>query len=267
MSGEALLLALAAAVIHAGWNVILGGSRDPVSATGVLLPAAIVVGAPFAVFSWQLESAAVPFIVASSLFELVYIVLLAAAYARADVSVVYPIARGTAPLFVLVAAGVPTPEAALGVVLVACGVIAVRGVHRPQHALDIGLAVAVGVSIAGYTLIDKHGIEHASAPVYFELALLPSAVVCLVWAWRRGGLRAELRPQALVAGAGMFAAYALVLVALRLASAAAVAAVRETSVVFAAAMAALRLHEPVGRARLAGAAAVAAGVALIALGG
>jgi len=266
VSGEALILALAAAVIHAGWNIILGGSRDPVAATGVLLPAALAVGAPFAVASWHLESAAVPFIVASSLFELVYIVLLAAAYARADVSVVYPIARGSAPLFVLLAAGVPGPAAAVGVVLVACGVMAVRGLHRPQHALDVGLALAVGVTIAGYTLIDKHGIVHASAPVYFELALLPSAVACLVWAWHTGRLRGELRPQALVAGAGMFAAYALVLVALRLASAAAVAAVRETSVVFAAGLAAVRLHEPVGRARAAGAAAVAAGVALIALG-
>jgi len=91
-------------------------------------------------------------------------------------------------------------------------------------------------------------------------------VACLAWAWHTGRLRGELRPQALVAGAGMFAAYALVLVALRLASAAAVAAVRETSVVFAAGMAAVRLHEPVGRARAVGAAAVAAGVALIALG-
>jgi drug/metabolite transporter (DMT)-like permease len=161
---------------------------------------------------------------------------------------------------------VPGPAAAVGVVLVAGGVMAVRGLHRPQHALDVGLALAVGVTIAGYTLIDKHGIVHASAPVYFELALLPSAVACLAWAWHSGRLRGELRPQALVAGAGMFAAYALVLVALRLASAAAVAAVRETSVVFAAGMAAVRLHEPVGRARAVGAAAVAAGVALIALG-
>ena len=56
MSGEALILALAAAVIHAGWNIILGGARDPVAATGVLLPAALAVGAPFAVASWHLEA-------------------------------------------------------------------------------------------------------------------------------------------------------------------------------------------------------------------
>jgi drug/metabolite transporter (DMT)-like permease len=79
-------------------------------------------------------------------------------------------------------------------------------------------------------------------------------------------MRAELRPRALITGALVVGAYGLVLAALRLADAAPVAAVRESSVVIAAVLAALFLHEPVRRGRLGGAVLVAAGVATIALG-
>ena len=113
--------------------------------------------------------------------------------------------------------------------------MAVRGLHRPQHALDVGLALAVG---------RHHRRLHADRQARHRPRVAPrstSSWRCCrppsrAWRglWHTGRLRGELRPQALVAGAGMFAAYALVLVALRLASAAAVAAVRETSVVFAA---------------------------------
>ena len=128
-------MALGAAVLHAGWNVLLARSRDVRAATTVALVVGVVVFAPFAVAGWRVEAAAIPWIVASALLELVYYFLLTAAYSRSDLSLVYPIARGVAPVLVLVGAtfaGVTLgPWQALGVVLVGGGVLLVRGLGGP----------------------------------------------------------------------------------------------------------------------------------------
>jgi drug/metabolite transporter (DMT)-like permease len=130
------------------------------------------------------------------------------------------------------------------------------------------VALAIGCAIAGYTLVDKDGLRHAATLPYLELVLAPVALVAVpLVAVRRGAraLRAQLTASTVLAAAASFGAYTLVLAALRLAPAPEVAAVRETSVVIAALLAAAFLRERVGPGRLAGAAAVAGGVALIAL--
>jgi drug/metabolite transporter (DMT)-like permease len=266
VSAAALGLALAAGVLHALWNVLLGGSRDVLAATAVALTTSVVAAAPVAALFWDVDSAAVPYLLASGALETAYFLLLARAYQGSDVSVVYPVARGGAPVLVLLGGLAigdrPSALAAAGVVLVALGILAVRGGRRgDRRALALGAAVAA--CIAAYTLVDSRGIDHASPVAYLELVLLPVCVVSLA-ATRTGRLRAELRPTTVVAGVLGFVAYALVLAALRLAPAAAVAAVRETSVVFAVVLAGLLLGEPVGRRRVAGAALVVAGVFLLA---
>ena len=130
------------------------------------------------------------------------------------------------------------------------------------------VALAIGCAIAGYTLVDKEGLQHAASLPYLELVLLPVALVAVPLVAVRQGvrvLRKQLTVSTFVAAVASFGAYALVLAALRLASAPEVAAVRETSVVIAALLAGTFLRERVGVERLVGAAAVAAGVALIAL--
>src|ERR687895_168238 len=104
MSGGVLGLALGAAFLHALWNVLLAGSRDSVAATGGLLLFCALLLAPFA-FIGDLSPDALPFVAASAALELVYFVLLARAYAGGELGVVYPTARGLAPVLVL-AAGV-----------------------------------------------------------------------------------------------------------------------------------------------------------------
>ena len=111
------------------------------------------------------------------------------------------------------------------------------------------LALAIGAAIAGYTLVDKEGVEHASVISYFELVLAPVALVALGWHVVRLGsqrVRAEIGWPTLGASVFAFTAYALVLAALTLAPAPAVAAVRETSVLFAVVLGAVVLREPVG---------------------
>lgn len=271
----ALALALTAAVLHAGWNLLIAGSHDREGATAVMLVAGLLVGAPIAVVVWDVHASAIPYLAAASLFQLAYIALLVAAYARADMSVVYPLARGVAPVLVLVigvvALGVSaSPAQAVGVAAVGFGVLLVRGLRiEPAATLGVLLSLVVAACIAGYTLTDKRGIEHASPLAYVELEmLLPTIVYAGVVCRLRGrrAMRELCTPVNGLAGVAMFAAYALVLLALERASAPSVAAVRESSVVVATALSAVVLHERVTPARLAGAVVVVGGIAVIALG-
>lgn len=271
MPAEALAFALAAAALHAGWNVLLRGSADVEARTAVVLALSLLLYAPAAAATWSVSWAAAPYIAASAACEGAYFALLVAAYRRRELSVVYPVARGSAPLLVLLGTAVVlarhvSAEAAAGVCLVAAGVVLVRGIRRGAEGVLV--ALAIGCAIAGYTLIDKDGLRHAASLPYLELVLAPVGLVALLLvATRRGTrvLKAELGWSALVTAAASFGAYALALAALRLAPAPEVAALRETSVVLAALLAAVFLREPVGLERLTGAAAVAGGVALIAL--
>lgn len=276
MAPEALGLALAAACVHAGWNVLLARAPDAEAATAAALPVGLLLFAPFAVAWWRVEAAAVPFVIASSVLELAYFGLLAAAYRRAELSVVYPLTRGLAPVLVLVVAvtflgtGASDGEV-VGIVLVAGGIVLVRGSRGRWSSAEGALTVAIACCIAGYTLVDRYGVRHANPLAYVELVLVGPALVYPVVV-RLRGLPVTVRPgrpraavAAVAAGAGMVGSYGLVLAALQRASAASVAAVRESSIVIAVALAAVVLREPIGPRRLAGAVAVAAGVVVIAL--
>jgi drug/metabolite transporter (DMT)-like permease len=269
----ALAFAVTAAFLHAFWNLLLARARDTESATAVALVAAVVVFAPVTALTWRADSRVWPFVAVTAVLQLVYFVCLTTAYRRAELSVVYPLARGLAPVVVLVfgaAVLAETTSAAqvVGVCLVAAGVLLVRGLRRPAGSSGVRWGVATAAVIASYTLLDKHGIRYAAPITYLELSMVPAAVgyagAALV---ARGPMRVreELRASAVAAGLASFAAYALVLAALARASAASVAAVRETSVVIATALAAPLLRERVGPARLAGAILVAGGIALLGL--
>jgi drug/metabolite transporter (DMT)-like permease len=273
MPGTALAFALAAAFVHALWNILLARARNPEAATAVALVVAVVVFAPVAAAVWDVDARVWPFLVGTAAFELLYFALLAAAYRRARLSVVYPLARGTAPVLVLligvVALGAATSwRQGAGVVLVAAGVLLVRGARVRAGAPDLLFSLPIAGCIAAYTLIDKHGIRYATPLVYLELSMLVPAIAyaaAVAAVQGRPSLRAEVNASTFVAGLATFGAYALVLAALQRASAASVAAVRETSVVIATALAAAVLKEPVRPARLVGAVLVAGGVALISL--
>jgi drug/metabolite transporter (DMT)-like permease len=270
---SAFVLVLGAAVLHAGWNVLLARAADVAAATTVALGLSVVLFAPLAAATWDVGVAALPWIAMSALLEIAYFALLTTAYSRSDLSLVYPVARGSAPVLVLAGAAVVGVTVgwlqALGVVLVGCGILFVRGLSGETDARGVILALAIGAAIAGYTLIDKEGVEHASVISYFELVLAPVALVALGWhvvTGRVQRVRAELSWQMLGASVFAFTAYALVLAALTLAPAPAVAAVRETSVLFAVVLGAVVLREPVGVSRIAGTVLVVVGVALVALG-
>jgi drug/metabolite transporter (DMT)-like permease len=221
--------------------------------------------------------------VASAALELAYFVLLARAYGGGELGVIYPVARGSAPVVVLALAVIGLGKgvswvAALGVGLVAAGVLLLAArrevrretrprtekVDKPRQEVVFGLAI--GLAIAGYTLVDSEGLDHADPLAYLSLvAALCAVLYCgaLLATGQGGQLLGALNPRTALTAAAVFGAYAMVLAALELAPAASVSAVRESSVVIAAVFAWLFLGEP---RRLGAAALVAAGVAAIALG-
>jgi drug/metabolite transporter (DMT)-like permease len=275
---SAFALAALAACVHAGWNMLVAYARDPQAATAVSLVAGLALLAPAAAAGWDVRPAALPYAAASSAFEIAYFWLLASGYARAGLGGVYPLVRGTAPVLVLAVSVALlgarlSAAAALGVVAVGSGILAVRGAGRGAGRREVAVALLCGACLAGYTLVDKEGLKHAAPLPYLAIVLVvPALAYLLIVARARGwsalaerlsGRRAIVA--SLLGGAGMVGAYALTLGALRIAPAAPVSAVRESSVLIAILAAAALGRERVTGPRLAGAAAIAGGLAAIAL--
>jgi multidrug transporter EmrE-like cation transporter len=137
MPASALGLALGAAFVHALWNVLLARARETEAATVVAFASAVLVFAPVTAAVWRVDAAVWPYLLGSSALELGYFALLVAAYRRAELSLVYPLARGAAPVFVLaigvavLGTGTSGTQVA-GVCLVGAGVLLVRGLRRPR---------------------------------------------------------------------------------------------------------------------------------------
>src|SRR3954463_4097175 len=218
----AFALALSSAFVHALWNLLLARARDSEAATAVALIAGTIAFAPVAAITWRLDSGVWPYLAASATLEIADFGLLAAAHDRGELSVVYPVARGSAPLLValfsVVLLGTALPPLTVGgVVLGATGLVPVRGL-RAGDPRQLVFALGIGATIAAYTLFDKAGLHHARPLTYLELVVLPAAIVYPIWIARRGkSLRAELGLHSLLAGVAMFGAFGLALAAIRLA--------------------------------------------------
>jgi len=281
MSLDALPLALVllAALMHAGWNMIakLGDDRlvamALIKAPNILLSCAVLafVGLPSAE-SW-------PYLLGSTVVNCLYFYFLIHAYRAGDLSLAYPVARGTAPVLVLALAAVavgelPTPAAFAGVTLI-CFAILALGMQRHAPAKHEALlwAGGVGLCIALYTVIDGIGGRLSGTPVGYVAVLnvFTGVAICGTTACLRGRVFLQaLRSNwmnGLLGGTMMLASYAIVVYALTLAPMAQVAALRETSVIFAALLGALLLREPFGAKRIVASIGVAAGIAILALGG
>ena len=281
-----LALILASAVVHVVAHVALKRAQDRTAFVwwmlvwGGLLFAPVLFVARLAVppLAWAI-------IAASAVFEALYFTAIARAYRLGDLSVVYPLARGTSPLFLLLwtrlfLADHITLGGAGGIALIAIGLYVIN-LPRPGAWLEPlrsfyqaapRWAVFAGVCISAYTFVDRAGIQIVEPLLYTYLALwvtflilTPLTVRQVGWA----GLRAEPRGSGLgsvLAGFTTMAAYAMVLYAIRWGTPASYAgATREISVVFGAAAGIVLLHERGSSMRVAGSVCVAAGVALIAL--
>ena len=278
---EIVAIVLVAALAHASWNALAKADDDRLVTIGAfnavrfLLCIPLVLALPLpAVASW-------PYLVVSAILHLGYYTFLIAAYRHGDLSKVYPLARGLSPLLVaagaFVLAGERLGPIALAGVAVACtGIASVSlggaATHGGNHRLGVLFAVVTALFIAAYTVTDAMGARLSANAVSYVawLTILDGLPLLLAAAMlRRAALARHLADRAWKSAAGgalQLTAYGLVVWALALAPMAAVSALRETSVLFAAIMGVKLLGEPLGARRITAAALVVAGIVMIELG-
>jgi drug/metabolite transporter (DMT)-like permease len=270
-------LVLAAACMHAGWNALVKTSRHTGIYTSLVAIVSSIAAAlilPFvplpAIASW-------PYLAASCIIELIYFRILAAVYRQGDLSYAYPLMRGLAPPLVALVGSVVlhdavTPSLWAGVATISIGVLWISGGHRlfmqrPSRVTALALMNA-GV-IATYTLVDGIGVRLSGNAASYGLwlfFLIGIPMVPMLIAQGGSRLKAHLHEEwwrGVLGGLLNVAVYIIVLWAMTQAPIAAIAALRETSVIFAALTGALLLKEPFGRNRVIGAGFIVIGVALL----
>ncbi len=272
MSSLVTTLVLGAALLHAGWNAIIKSSRDVMFDTALLAAGAGVLSLPLIALMPVPASASWPYLAASVAIHVGYFATLARAYRTGDLGHAYPLMRGTAPLLVALSGIVllderPGATMWLGIVLISTGILSIGLLQQGRAHRDATLwALANALIIASYTLVDGAGARLSGTPVgygawMFSLQGMP--FVALVIALRgRAALDYARRnwQRGLGGGLCVISSYGIVLWAMTQAPVAAVAALRETSVIFAALLGSVFLKEPFGRRRVIGACAVALGV-------
>jgi uncharacterized membrane protein len=295
-----IALVAVSAVLHLAWNVRLKTAGDPLRAAtiGMLAASVGIVPVGFAVWWAQgrvtLPVEGIALGLASGVVEAAYFILLAAAYRRGDLSVVYPVARGTAPLLAVFIGVVILGErlgvaGSVGVVMLLAGFLVLQrpwraialarsgGAEARKAAADSAIlfALATGVMIATYTAIDRVGTRQIDPFPYAAILWLTCSVVLVAWvALVAGGDLLRYGPEAArraaVGGWLTLAAYLCILVALSVAPLSGVAPLRESATVFAAAWGSVRMGEASDRSeatrRIGASVLIVGGALLLAIG-
>jgi drug/metabolite transporter (DMT)-like permease len=280
MASTALLvpLVLLSAVLHATWNAVVKAAHaDRLTTQSLVIWTSCVAGAATVPFVPAPAPESWPFIALSTIVHTLYYVFLLLAYRDGELSRVYPIARGTAPLLVALLATVLVGEAlsvaqSLGVVLVSLGIVSLtfeRGLPKGSERRAIVAALLTGLTITAYTLIDGMGVRRSGSAIgyiawLFAIEGIPFGVAALVL---RGApsLTAPAADWAKAIAGGLIATigYGIAIWAMGQAAFAGVVSLRETSVVFGALIGAVFLGERFGPIRYVAAALVASGNLLL----
>lgn len=276
MPWEAVIAALIAAVMHAGWNAGLKGGKDRLLDAALLFSVAGTLGLVSTVFAPAMNIEAALWIAVTAALHLPYVYYLARAYEIGELSHVYTIARGLPPLMItglaaVAVAEVPTPVAVFGIALISLGILTV-GMSPGAHRRGTVIAMIVAVTIAFYSVSDGIGVRASgSALAYNGWVFFAVGVTTMVLAVSLRGANAIVPyarthwRRAIIGGVLSYVSYGLVLWAMTFASIAGVSAFRETSVVFASLIGILFFGETAGPRRIIGALIVAAGAVVLKL--
>jgi drug/metabolite transporter (DMT)-like permease len=279
MTASVMLIVLVGALLHASWNVLVKLQQDTYLASASVCIGAGVIAAWVLPFLPSPASGSWPYLGASVAVQLVYGMLLAAAYRVGDLGHAYPLMRGSAPLLVAIGSSTLVGErlsaaAWIGIVLVSCGILALvlDARARRRSAAATRLALLNALLIAAYTTLDGLGARASGHAFAYALWIfLLTGVPWLLFAAVRGhadrwtALGRHL-PGGIIGGACSLGSYGIALWAMTLAPVAEVAAVREIAIAFGVVLGALILHERLTWARAMAAGAVTVGVCVIRLG-
>jgi len=273
---EAAALVLLAAFLHATWNALVKAGKDRLVVLAIANGTGVFISLLIAPSVFLPLPASWPFLLASVALHTGYYFFLIHAYRVGDLSHVYPLARGLSPMLVALLAAVfaneiPPPWGMAGVVLACAGIASLAFDSGPPWRGDgrpLSFAVGTAIFIAAYTLADGMGVRRAGSSLAYIVWLMildGIPIICFTVYVRRRQLAsfgANWRAGC-TSGVLQFGAYALVIWAMSLGTMASVSALRETSVIFAAFIAALVLKERVGVLRIAAAILVALGIVLM----
>lgn len=269
-----VLLVLLAALIHAFWNAVVKSAGDRVLTLTLIHVTGACIGGIAVLYVGLPDPEVWPYLILSVIIHNFYYLFLLLSYRVGDLSEVYPIARGSSPLLVvllaLVLAGeIPSEGALIGIVMVSLGIISLtfaKGKITQAGLVPIGLALATGTMIASYTVIDGLGVRAGESPWPYIawLNLLEAIPITLYALTRRTDkimpfIKVNWKPGVL-GGTLALIAYACAMYALNEGAMAHVSALRETSVLFATLIGAFVLKEGFGWRRLAAALVITTGI-------
>lgn len=281
----ALGLVLLAAVLHAIWNLLVKNARQKQVFTWWALVVGVICFAPLLILTRAFPLQVWPLVISSALVETAYYISLTRAYEQGDFSLIYPMARGAAPAFLVLWAVLflgerPRPAGYAGLALLILGLVLVGGknwwaLRKTTKLSTSGIALALGVAccISIYSAIDGAAVHIVSplpytvlvislATAFFTpLVLLRYGHSAVILEWKTNWLRIIL------VGILTFVSYMLVLASYAIAPVSYAGAVREISIVFAAFMGWRWLREDLGLLRIVGASVIFVGILIIAIGG
>lgn len=314
MSGFVVAVILFAALLHAGWNALVKAGKDAFLTSVLVASGAALISLLALPFLPAPDRASWPMMFVTTVIHYIYYGLMTAAYRNGDMSLTYPLMRGSAPLLVALASApllgeALTPLQFAAVAIISGGILSMALAHRrtaaatpdahamseggaapgaavstpaatipgavparaaaPRHRRAVLYALLNAGVIASYTLVDGIGARRSGSPVAYTMWLFVfTAAGLLAWTLlrRRSGFTAYAAKNwrvAALGGAGTLGSYALSLWAMTVAPVAAVAALRETAILFAAAIAVFFLREKVSRQRYIAIALIACGAALM----
>jgi drug/metabolite transporter (DMT)-like permease len=278
MENAVFLAVLFAAACHAGWNALIKVGLDPLSTTTLISVGAGLVAFLFLPFVGMPACAAWPWLIASIAIHLIYFASLIESYRTGELGQVYPIARGSAPLMTAVATAIfigerLSPAGWSGILALVTGVFLLSaGGGRELTQIDmraVGFAFFTALIICAYSVVDGIGARLSANPNAYSLWLFVGiAVVMVPYALYRDGRKVlptmhRYWPRGLAGGALQLLSYGIAIWAMTAAPIAIVAALRETSVLFGAAIAVVVLKEPLRAVRVVAACLIVLGLVLI----
>jgi len=288
MSGTALLIVLVAAFLHTFWNYLVKKSRNKIAFIWWAMLFSTIFFFPMFLYYWPLvtiSSAGWGCIVATSIFHALYFGFMGGAYERGDLSLVYPIARGSGPLLVPILAVLFLNEqlsvkGILGITFVVVGIFgihlrsfSIQSIHEPLLTIRSRAslwALCTGATIAGYSLVDKIGVAFVRPPVYIYLMFVITLLLLSPYVFLKA--RSDLKKEwninkinVLIVGFLDLFAYLMILFAMQISKVSYVAAVREVSIVFSALIGIVLLQEKNAPQKLVGAVFISIGVVFIGL--